>query len=269
MALFGEVISTGSEMMLGKLIDTNSAYLSGVLTAHGISVARHTAVGDDLGRLEQAFRRGWEENDVIVATGGLGPTEDDLTRQAVSRCFGAPLEYHQDLADALSARLAAKGYPVTENNLRQAWLPKGSLLVPNPVGTAPGFAWADGRRLMAFLPGVPKEMKAMVAQWLLPRLSEQYPDQLGRIKTVVLKTTGLGESMVDSLISDLMGGDRNPAVGLLAAPHLVRVVVAARGAGEAEIDALLAPVLADLGRRLAGHVIGYDTEAILNAPEKR
>ncbi|UQZ87871.1 hypothetical protein C4J81_01015 [Deltaproteobacteria bacterium Smac51] len=255
--IFGEVISTGSEMMLGRLVDTNSAWLSEALNSAGIKVVRHTSVGDDLPRIIKAFQRAWEDHNVIVATGGLGPTEDDLTRQAVAEAFGLELEYHEELAEELRAQFATRGYTLTENNLRQAWLPKGSLLVPNSWGTAPGFALCDDDHLMVFLPGVPVEMKNMTRDWFLPQLKKQFPSENGLIKTIILKTAGLGESMVDSMVGDLMRADRNPTVGLLAAPDMVRVVVAAKGSSEAEIESLLAPTLAELEKRLTGHIFGY------------
>ncbi len=260
-----EIITSGSELMLGHMVDTNSAWLSEILGAAGLTVACHTSVGDDLPRLIKTYKRAWDEYQVVVATGGLGPTEDDLTRQAVAEAFGRELEFHGELAAELRELFQRRGYTMTDNNLRQAWLPKGSLLVPNPVGTAPGFALAEKDRLMVFLPGVPSEMKRMVAEWLLPRLREQFPDARGALKKVVLKTAGLGESLVDSLVGDLMATDRNPTVGLLAGQDQVLVVVTARGGDEAELEGLLAPTLAELEKRLAGHVFGYGETSLPQA----
>ncbi len=253
----GELITTGSELMLGRMVDTNSAWLSETLGGTGLRIVRHTSVGDDLPRLIQAFRLGWEHSPVTVVTGGLGPTEDDLTRQAAAEAFGRELVYREDLADGVRDMFRRRGYIMTDNNLRQAWLPRGALVVPNVLGTAPGFALAEPGKLMVFLPGVPPEMKRMVRDWLLPRLKEQFPAVDRRIRTVVLKTAGLGESLVDNRIGDLMAPGFNPTVGLLAAPDQVRVIVTAEGRTDEEVEARLAPTLAELEKRLAGHVFAH------------
>ena len=263
-----EIVTTGSELMLGRLVDSNSAWLSEYLAGQGVRVVRHTAVGDDLARLAEAFRRAWHEHQVILVTGGLGPTEDDLTRPAAAEAFDLDLEFHEELAEELRGLFLRRGYTLTDNNLRQAWLPRSALLVPNPLGTAPGFALAGELKLMVFLPGVPPEMKKMVRQWLTPRLKTQFPALRGRLKTVVLKAAGLGESAVDSRIADLMTG-QNPAVGLLASPDMVRVLVTASGEREADLEAKLAPTLAELEKRLAGHIFSRDGETLAEAAAAR
>ena len=250
--------------MLGRLVDSNSAWLSEYLAGQGVRVVRHTAVGDDRPRLVQAFRRAWHEHQVILVTGGLGPTEDDLTRPAAAEAFGLDLEFREDLAEELRDRFRRRGFTLTDNNLRQAWLPRSALLVPNPRGTAPGFALAGELKLMVFLPGVPPELKKMVCQWVTPRLKAQFPALSGRLKTVVFKTAGLGESVVDSLIADLMAGE-NPTVGLQAAPDMVRVLVTAYGETEADLEAKLAPTLAGLEKRLAGHIFSREGETLAEA----
>jgi len=266
--IYAEIVATGSEMMLGRLVNSNSAWLSEYLAGLGVRVARHTVVGDDLPRLVKAFRRAWREHQVILVTGGLGPTEDDLTRPAAAEAFGLELEFHETLAEGLQDIFHRRGFTLTDNNLRQAWLPRSTLLVPNPVGTAPGFALAKKRKLMVFLPGVPPEMKEMVRQWVTPRLESQFPMASARLKTVILKTVGLGESAVDTRIADLMAG-ANPAVGLLAAPDQVRVLVTAAGEDEATLAAKLAPTLAELEKRLAGHIFGRDEETLAGAVAAR
>lgn len=254
----GEIITTGSELMLGQMTDTNSAWLSSALSEAGLRIVRHTSVGDDLPRLVRAFQRAWaDDHQVTVVTGGLGPTEDDLTRLAVASAFGRELKFHESLAENLRDLFRRRGYTLTDNNLRQAWLPQGSLMVPNPLGTAPGFALAEDDRLMVFLPGVPQEMKHMVSGWLLPRLKKQFPSAGCCRKTVILKTGGLGESAVDQLVADLMAPGLNPSVGLLASPDQVRVLVTAEGPTEEDLDGLLTPTLAELEKRLAGFVFSY------------
>ena len=257
-----EIISTGSELMLGRMVDTNSAWLSDFLGSLGIPTIRHTSVGDDLERLVEAFKRSWQECRLIVVTGGLGPTEDDLTRQAAAAAFGLEMEFHESLADEMRDLFKRRGSNMPDNNLRQAWLPRTSLPVPNPAGTAPGFALADSDRLMVFLPGVPHEMKAMADTWLRPRLKDQFPMRDALRHTVILKTAGLGESVVDSLVGDLMAADGNPAIGLLAGPDMVSVLVTATAPDPAEAETLAAPVIAELETRLRGHVFGYGDDTL-------
>ena len=263
--LIGEIITTGSELVLGRTVDTNSAWLSETLSGQGVRVVRHTSVGDDLPRLAEAFRRAWTDCQVTVVTGGLGPTEDDLTRQAAAEAFGRELEYHEELAVELRAMFIRRGYDLTDNNLRQMWWPRGALVVPNPLGTAPGFALAENDRLMVFLPGVPPEMKRMVNDWLLPHLKTHFPVAGGVIKTVVLKTGGLGESMVDQLVGDLMGCGHNPEVSLLASPDTVRVVVTAEAHNEEELETIMAPTVAELEKRLEGHIFGWGATTLAEA----
>ena len=267
-SVFAEIVTTGSELMLGRLVDTNSAWLSEYLAGQGVRTARHTAVGDDRPRLVEAFRLAWREHQVVLVTGGLGPTEDDLTRPAAAEAFGLDLEFRTELAVELEEIFRRRGYTLTDNNLRQAWLPRSALLVPNPLGTAPGFALAEERKLMVFLPGVPPELRAMVRRWLTPRLKTQFPAMGGRLMTMVLKTAGLGESSVDSRIADLMARE-NPRVGLLAAPDMVRVLVTAAGESEADLEAKLAPTLAELEKRLAGHIFSRGKETLAEAVAER
>ena len=262
----GEVIATGSELMLGRMVDTNSAWISEELGRIGVPTVRHTTVGDDLPRLSEAFRRAWAENQIIVVSGGLGPTEDDLTRAAAARAFDLELEFHEDLAQWLREVFQRRGFIMTDNNLRQAWLPCGSIVVPNDSGTAPGFALADDSRLMVFLPGVPSELKLMFKNWFLPTLKERLPVSDRLIKTVVMRTAGLGESVVDDLVGDLIKAGSNPTIGLLASPDVsVRILISAEGRDDEELAELLKPTVAELEKRLAGHVYGYGEISLAQA----
>ncbi|MDR2946289.1 MAG: CinA family nicotinamide mononucleotide deamidase-related protein [Candidatus Adiutrix sp.] len=260
-----EIISSGSELTLGRMVDTNSAWLSDFLGRLGVPTVRHTTVGDDFGRLVEAFQRGWAGAQVIVVTGGLGPTEDDLTRPAAAKAFGLELEFNETLAGEVRALFKSRGAVMTDNNLRQAWLPRSAIVVPNPIGTAPGFALAEAGRLMVFLPGVPCEMKIMAEGWLKPRLKEQFPNLKASRHTVVLNTAGLGESRVDALVGDLMAPNRNPAVGLLAGADMVKVLVTATGDDPAEAEALAAADVAEVEKRLCGHVFGYGEDTLPDA----
>ncbi|MGL4209567.1 MAG: competence/damage-inducible protein A [Candidatus Adiutrix sp.] len=260
-----EIITTGSEMMLGRIVDTNSAWLSETLSAVGIKIVQHTSVGDDFLRLSASFKRAWAENTLTVITGGLGPTEDDLTRQAAAQAIDRPLIFHEHLADEIKAIFRTRGYQLTDNNMRQAFIPQDAEIIANPWGTAPGFALEDHGRLMVFLPGVPMEMKGMTKSWLLPKLKKAFPETHGVIKTTIIKTAGYGESLIDELIGDLMRTSTNPKVGLLASPDTVRVVVAATGENEEEANKLSEPMLSELKLRLKGHIFGYGETTLAQA----
>lgn len=261
-SLTAEIISTGSELMLGHLVDSNSAWISTFLGDLGIKTVRHTSVGDDLARLIAVFKQSWAENTVVVVTGGLGPTEDDLTRQAAADAFGCPLEYDESLAQELRELFHQRGYQMAENNLRQAWRPRSTLSVPNPVGTAPGFALAEEGKLMVFLPGVPHEMKIMAASWLEPRLKAQFPGNQCVRQTFIIKIAGLGESSVDSLMGDLIINGQNPTVGLLSAPDQIKVLVTASGQDQAEAETVAASTIKEIEKRLHGHVFGYGDDTL-------
>jgi nicotinamide-nucleotide amidase len=244
--------------MLGQMTDTNSAWLSAYLSEKGLGVARHFSVGDDLATLEELLAECFRRHEVTLVTGGLGPTEDDLTRLAAARALGRPLEYKGDLALGIESFMTERGYQCSSNNLRQAWLPAGSSLVPNPWGTAPAFSLEGPGHLMVFMPGVPQEMKSIVGSYLGPKLEEKFPARLGHGRTTVLRAAGLGESRVDELLGDLLRGSRNPVLGLLAGPYETRILVTTRAGDSAEAERLEAPVIAEAIRRLGPNYVGRD-----------
>jgi nicotinamide-nucleotide amidase len=259
------VITTGSELMLGQMADTNSAWLSAWLSERGITVVRHVSVGDDLPALTAILAEASRLYEVTVVTGGLGPTEDDLTRLAVSKALGRPLEYHPELAQWIVSFMTSRGYSCTANNLRQGWLPGGSILVENPWGTAPAFCLAGRESLMLFMPGVPQEMKNIVASFLGPKLEETFPTRVGHHRTTILRAAGLGESRVDSLLSDLIRGSTNPVLGLLAGPYETKVLITSKARNPAEAERLEAPIVAEAIRRLGPNYVGRDGQTMVTS----
>ena len=201
------ILSTGDELTTGKVIDTNSAYIADRLFALGIKVSAVLKVGDDREKLLWAFRQGRELGDIIIGTGGLGPTADDLTTEMVSQFLGVEMIEDQEVAGNLKARFERRGVPWTANNLKQALFPQGASIIPNPVGTAPGFNVdiGQGKKLL-WLSGVPHEMTAMLGETVLPWIIERNGRQ-SKIHQAVFKIHGITESKLDNLVKPLELGD--------------------------------------------------------------
>jgi molybdenum cofactor synthesis domain-containing protein len=154
-----EIVSVGSELLLGQIVDTNAAHIARQLAALGLDLFHKTTVGDNLGRVAAALETALGRADVVFTTGGLGPTEDDVTREAVARATGRDLEFHPDLLDQIDAFFRARGLPLSPSNRKQAYIPRGAIPMPNPVGTAPCFIVEEGEQTLIVLPGVPREME--------------------------------------------------------------------------------------------------------------
>ncbi len=266
-----EVITIGTEILLGQLVDTNSAFVARMLADHGVDVYLKHSVGDNAARLEALLRAGLDRADGVITTGGLGPTVDDLTKEAVGAAVGAGLELHEPSVRAIEARFAALGRPgpISENNRRQAILPVGSLVLENPHGTAPGFiARRSDGKFVACMPGVPREMKPMLAERLVPWLVEQYGLHEA-IYTRTLHTVGIPESDVDSRIEALFRTLENPKIAVLAHEFKVDVKIMAKAPDRPSAEALIAPVEAELRARIGQGIFGSDDETLESAIVKR
>ncbi|MDR1487138.1 MAG: hypothetical protein LBT62_03970 [Deltaproteobacteria bacterium] len=263
--LTSAVLSTGSELMLGQMTDTNSSWISAYLSSMGIDVVKHVSVGDDFRRLRDIFRDCFANYNVTLVTGGLGPTEDDLTRLAAARAFGLDLEYRTDLAEHIQQYLSSRNYNCSANNLRQAWLPTGATLIPNPWGTAPCFLLEDENSLMIFMPGVPLEMKNLVENYVKPKINEKFPSYLGIVQTTIVRAAGLGESLVDDRLGDLIRSSTNPSIGLLAGIYETRVLVTVRAKNQAQADQLQIPMIQEIKTRLGEHYVGIHPETLVSA----
>jgi nicotinamide-nucleotide amidase len=266
-----EIVTIGTELLLGHLIDTNSAHVASVLADAGVDVYYKHAVGDNAVRLEALLREALERADGVVTTGGLGPTVDDLTKEAVAASVGTTLELHEPSVLAIAARFASLGRtgPITENNRRQAILPKGSVVLENPHGTAPGFVAlrADGK-FVACMPGVPREMKPMLAEKLVPWLAERGGLRQA-IYTRTLHTVGIGESDIDNRIEPLFRTLENPKIAVLAHEFKVDVKIMAKASSRAAADALIAPIEADLRERIGTGIFGVDSDTLESATLRR
>jgi nicotinamide-nucleotide amidase len=252
--MHAEIITTGTELLLGEIEDTNSTYLARRLREIGLNLYYKTSVGDNEERAALVLRQALARSDVVITTGGLGPTVDDVTRQAVARATGRELVFAPELWAQIRAHFERWGREPTENNRRQAYVPVGATPIENPVGTAPCFIVESDRGIVVSLPGVPREMEYLMEHRVVPYLRER----LGLRETIrakVLRTAGIGESTVDNLIADLMT-EANPTVGLSAHAGQTDVRIAAKAESEAAADALIAGMEARVRERLGEHIYG-------------
>ncbi|HEU5430291.1 MAG TPA: molybdopterin-binding protein [Thermomicrobiales bacterium] len=242
------ILSIGSELTQGRLTDTNATFLAQELIGLGIDLLHVVQVPDDRGRLERTIRLALDDADLVVCSGGVGPTEDDLTREAIAAVAGETPDVDPALLATIRSFFAARGLEMPEQNAKQAWLIPAAESLPNPVGTAPGwFVRIDGKILVS-MPGVPREMYRMWREQVAPRLAPLLPERA--YQTFNFKTLGIGESAVGQRIGDLMRQPQ-PYVGTYAKDDGVHVSVTGRGATPAEAAAALAPVVADIRQRLA------------------
>lgn len=256
-----EIITIGTELLLGEIQDTNSTYIARTLRDYGIDIYRLTTIGDNASRIASAIQEALERSDIIITTGGLGPTVDDPTRQAVADAVGQKLIFNEDLWQQILERFKLHGRSPTENNRRQAYIPEKAIPIKNPVGTAPCFIVEVGDASIIALPGVPSEMKTILKTSIIPFLHQKYKLESQIIKATVLHAASLGESAIDERIEDLEAL-ANPTVGLLAHPGQVDIRVTVKAASEKEALELIQPVVSELYDRLGDSIYGEDDETL-------
>ena len=250
-----EVIGVGTELLLGQIANTNAQHISQALSTIGVDVYFHAAVGDNLERVSGTVRRALDRSDVVIITGGLGPTPDDLTSDAVAHALGVPLERDEEMARTIRSIFERMGRDMPESNLKQADLPAGAVAIP-PEGTAPGYHVEERGKLVIALPGVPWEMKEMLAKTVIPLLKERAGEQATISRQVLV--IGLGESATHQRIADIVDRQTNPTIAYLAGGGQVRVRLTAKASSESEAVALIGPVEDEIRSRLgddavAGH----------------
>ncbi len=250
-----EIIATGTELLTGSM-ETNSVFLSEELMLVGLITAFKTVVGDDEKDLEEALKRALERVDAVIITGGLGPTEDDVTRKVIAKIAKKRLILNEDARKAIHARLAGRGMDVIITNERQALIPAGMRLLPNPLGIAPGFYIDEEGPFLAVLPGVPKEMRAMYSEVLKPALIQRFGGK-SFIKRRVLRTCGISESSVNQSIHDIMHCGE-PTVGLSVKETGVDVRIIARATSSDQAQALIERTEAAIREKLNDAIFGAD-----------
>lgn len=256
-----EIIAVGTELLLGQIVDTNSAHMAQQLTTIGLDLHFKSTVGDNLERIKSTLRSALGRSDIIITTGGIGPTLDDLTREAVAEVLGKPLVFHQALFDQLSDFFTRQGRTVSPNNRKQAYIPEGAIPIENPVGTAPGFIAEKEGKAVITVPGVPHEMRYFMEHAVLPYLREK----LGIREVIVsrvLKLTGIGESLVDERLKDLIEQGTNPTIGLLAHTQIgeIHVRLTAKANERRLAETLNASLERKIRDRLEEFIFGVDEE---------
>nr|WP_325195935.1 competence/damage-inducible protein A [uncultured Oscillibacter sp.] len=258
-----EIIAVGTELLLGNIVNTNARDISQALSAVGVNVFWHTVVGDNPQRLKDALDVARKRADIIITTGGLGPTYDDLTKQTICEAFGKPLVLHQDILDGLKVFFEKNVHmKMPSNNVQQAELPEGCTVFDNPVGTAPGCAFeADGVHVL-MLPGPPFEMLTMLKNHVVPYLRGLSSEV---IVSHDIMTFGLGESPMEELMREKMSHMENPSLATYAKPSEVRLRATAKAESAEEAEAMLAPVVRDVTDFLGDYVYGIDIPGLENA----
>jgi nicotinamide-nucleotide amidase len=255
-----EIITIGTELLLGEIVDTNTTTIAKILRDLGVDLFRCTTVGDNAERICGVVQESLMRADVVLTSGGLGPTVDDATREGISRAFSLPLEFREELWAQIQARFARFGVRPTENNRQQAQVPQGSLAVENPVGTAPAFIVEGEDATLIALPGVPSELQVLLDSAVEPYLRERFG--LGDvIHTRTLRTVGVGESALDSRIRDLELLD-NPTVGLAAHPGQVDIRITAKAETTGRAREMISEIEADLLGRVGEFVYAYDSDTL-------
>ena len=253
-----ELLSVGTELLLGQITDTNATYLARLLAAYGVDLLFKQTVGDNLDRVTDAIRLALSRADLVITTGGLGPTEDDLTVEAVAAAVGRPLVFDQAVADQIAGFFVRRQRHAPESIFRQARIPEGAQVVPNRRGTAPGLIVPTGQCTIFMFPGVPHEMEGLVTEGLVPWLAAKAGGDV--IKSRVLRITGLGESLVEERVKDLIHGT-NPTVAPLAKLGEVHLRITAKGRPD-RVGPMIDDVDAGLRARLGDAVFGTDDEQL-------
>ena len=255
-----EILGVGTEILLGQIANTNAQWMSERLAEIGVDVVHHQVVGDNFDRIVDAFRLALSRADVVIATGGLGPTQDDITRDALAEALGAKLVRHVEIEDMLRERFARIGREMPESNLRQGDVPEGARYIVPERGSAPGLAAeVEGKRIYA-VPGVPVEMREMMSGTILPELAGLAGP--ATMLSKVLRCTGIAESKIAELLDDLFHGSANPTVAYLAGGGEVKIRLTAKASSLGEAERLIAPMSEEIARRIGDCVFSTEDESL-------
>jgi competence/damage-inducible protein CinA-like protein len=258
-----EIITIGTELLLGEIVDTNTRTIALSLREIGLDIYRTSTVGDNAERIAQAVKESMSRAQVVITTGGLGPTVDDATREGIALALGVETEFRPELWDQIVERFSRFGRTPTENNRRQALLPTGAQAIENPIGTAPGFLIDTEDSVVIALQGVPAEMSHLLKIDVIPYLKERL-DLHGVIMARVLRTAGVGESALDAQIQDLETMS-NPTVGLAAHPGRVDIRITAKADSHGEAEEMIDELEVTMRERLGDMIYGVDEETLQSA----
>ncbi|MBF0119991.1 MAG: competence/damage-inducible protein A [Desulfobacterales bacterium] len=257
-----EILSTGDEVCLGAIVDSNSAYIAQELLLLGIRVSRHTCVGDNLDELVSVFKEISIRSDVAIVTGGLGPTEDDLSREAAAKTLGVNLILNQDALLSVENFFKSLNRKVNSIENKQMTLPEGAKCIPNPYGTAPGFIFKIKKCIFFFLPGVPSEMRAMLSDYVLPYIRKNIWNDEKIFKVKTLSVFGLPESDLNDKISDLEKSISGLKIGLRAMFPDIQIKLYAHGNNEAELTEIINKAIKEVSIRIGKYIFSYEGETM-------
>ena len=255
--MIAEIISVGTEIILGSTLNTNTYYLSKKLWEIGVDVLYHTSVKDNPKSLEQVIKIGLERSDILILTGGLGPTSDDITKEVVSKTLGLDLELNKIMEDNIKKYFSEKDQNMPSNNTKQAYLPKGAKFLTNEIGTAPGIYIEWNGRKIILLPGPPKEMALMFNKYVIPLIQQDF---IIKIKTI--NTIGIGESSLETLLLDIIKEQNNPSLATYAKEGRVDIKIIAKGCDETEVNSMLEDMISKIEDRIAQYIYSYEDESI-------
>ena len=258
-----EIVMIGTELLLGQIVDTNASYLARQLASIGVDVRKKTTVGDDTDTIAHVIRNALKQSDIVITSGGIGPTVDDKTREAVAKAIGQELILDENLLQQIEAFFKRRGLILGENNKLQAYVPETAIPIENPVGTAPGFIVHSDGGVSVSLPGVPRELYYLTENIVLPYLRKEF-DLKAIIKTRVLRTSGIGESNIDRMIGDLEHS-KNPVVGLAAHPGSVDIRVSATADSLAAAEKIIDDMETEIRNRVGDIIYGVDSDTIEQA----
>jgi len=254
-----EILSVGTELLLGNIVDTNAAFLSQELAGLGVAVFRQTTVGDNHGRLFSALKSAFENADVAIISGGLGPTQDDITKAVAAEYFGRGLYLHEESLERIKKRFAIRGRDLPQNSEKNAIIPECAQVLPNDFGSAPGVILTDEGKTLILLPGPPSEMIPMFTNYVAPYLQQRS----GKIfVSRTLKIIGIGESQVEAMLIDLISAQTNPTIAPYAKIGDVHVRLTAAAESEEEAERMLTPLAVEINKRLAPHVYSEDDRTL-------
>lgn len=259
--MIAEILSVGTELLLGDILNTNAQYLSKRLADLGINVYFQTVVGDNSERLKKAYDIAFKRADIVITTGGLGPTMDDLTKEIGAEYFGKELILYEDLLDNIKEYFKKLNRTFAKSNEKQAYFPEGAVILPNKNGTAPGCIIDEKGKVLIMLPGPPFEMIPMFEDYVVPFI-KRYTD--GVIVSKVIRTFGIGESHMAEKVSDLIENMKNPTVAPYAKQNEAILRITAKGKDEFEAKKLIEPIAEEIKKRLGDYVYGEDDDTLEN-----
>lgn len=249
----GEIISIGTEILLGDILNLNSQYLSQQLSSIGINLFYHSVVGDNPKRLRDTMSVALKRSDIIITTGGLGPTQDDLTKEIISELLGIPLEIHPPSLDHIKEYFKDNPCKMTSNNLKQSYIPKGSIAIPNNNGTAPGIIIEQDNKIIILLPGPPREMNAMFEEYIIPYLSKRSKK---KFYSKYYKVIEIGESALEECLMDIIENQNNPTIATYAGDSEVLLRLTANAIDQETANKILQPYEKLLYDRMGEHIYG-------------